>query len=80
MVIHDCTIILLSNYYFGNRKGLLDHIQTKKYIWVVTAHVFSPAFLLFDEIFFLKLTRTAWHGFPFRNYSTVVFASSRGYV
>jgi len=25
------TIILLSNYYFGNRKGLLDHIQTKKY-------------------------------------------------
>jgi len=25
------TIILLSNYYFGNRKGLLDHIQTNKY-------------------------------------------------
>ena len=25
------TIILLSNYYFGNRKGLLDHTQTKKY-------------------------------------------------
>jgi len=27
----ETTIILLSNYCFGNRKGLLDHIQPKKY-------------------------------------------------
>ena len=38
------TIILLWNYYFGNRKELLDHIQTKKYFGVVTTRVFSQCF------------------------------------
>ena len=38
---------------------------------------FSSVFILW-WIFFLKLTRTAWHGFPFRNCSTVVFAFWRG--
>jgi len=39
---------------------------------------FFPAFLFFNETFFLKLTRTVWHGFSYRNYSTVVFAFWRG--
>ena len=37
-----------------------------------------PAFLFCNETFFLKLTRTAWRGFSYRNYSTVVFAFWRG--
>ena len=48
------TIILLSNYYFGNRKGLLDHTQTKKYFWVVTARVFFQRFYSLMKLFSLN--------------------------
>jgi len=48
------TMILLSNYYFGNRKGLLDHIQTQKYFWVVTARVFFKRFYSLMKSFFLN--------------------------
>jgi len=40
--------------------------------------VFFSSVLFFDEIFF-QLTSTAWHGFPFRNYSTAVFAFSHSH-
>ena len=48
------TIILSSNYHFGNRKGLLDHIQTKKYFGVVIARVFSQRFYSLMKHFFLN--------------------------
>jgi len=48
------TIIILWNYYFRNRKGLLDHIQTKKYFGIVTARVFSQRFYSLMKPFFLK--------------------------
>jgi len=63
--------------------------ETEKDYWIIYKQestfeswqsVFFPAFLFFDEILFLKLTRTAWHGFPFRNCSTAVFAFWRGYI
>jgi len=50
----ETTIIILSNYYFGNRKGLLDHIQTKKYFWVVTTRVFFQRFYSLMNFFFLN--------------------------
>jgi len=52
----------------------------KKVLWSRDSPCFFPAFLFFDETFLLRLTRTARHGFPFRSYSTVVFAFWRGYV
>jgi len=48
------TIILLSNYYFGNRKGRLDHIQTKKYFWVATVRVFFQRFYSLMKSFSLN--------------------------
>ena len=49
------SIILSSNYSCGNRKGLLDHIQTKKYsVWVVTARVFLQRFYSLMKLFFLN--------------------------
>jgi len=48
------TIIFLWNYYFGNRKGLLYDIQTKKYFGVVTARVFPQRFYSLIKPFFLK--------------------------
>jgi len=46
--------MLLWNYYFGNRKGLLDHIQTKKYFGVVTTRVFPQRFYSLMKPLFLK--------------------------
>ena len=48
------TIILLSNCYFGNRRGLMDHIQTKNDFWVVTTHVFFQRFYSLMKLFFLN--------------------------
>ena len=73
------TIILLSNYYFGNRKGLLDLIQTKKYFWVVTVRVFFQRFYSLMKSFFLNSLEQR-DTVTFRNCSTVVFAFWRGYV
>ena len=66
------TIILLSNYYFGNRRTIGSYTN-KKVLLSRDRPCFFPAFLCFNETFFLKLTRIAWHEFSFRNYSTVVF-------
>jgi len=63
------TIICISNYHFGNRKVLLDHIQAKG-TFESWKSVFFPTFLFLDETFCLKLTRTVWHRIPFRHYTT----------
>jgi len=65
---------------FRKQKRTIGSYTNKKVLLSRDSPCFFPAFLFFDEIFFLKITRTAWHGFPFRNCSTVVFAFRRGYV
>jgi len=65
---------------FRKQKRTIGSYTNKKVLLSRDSPCFFPAFLFFDQIFFLKLTRTAWHRFPFRNYSTVVFAFWRGYV
>jgi len=80
-----CTFF--QNYYyliikllFRKQKRTIGSYTNKKVLLSRDSPWFFPAFLFFDEIFFLQINRTAWHGFPFRNCSTVVFAFRRGYV
>ena len=73
-----------NNYYliikllFWKQKRTIGSYTNKKVLLSRDSPFFFPAFLFFNETFFPKLTRTAWHGFSYRNYSTVVFASWRG--
>jgi len=87
--LHSAKVLytFFQNYYyliikllFRKQKRTIGSYTNKKVLLSRDSPCIFPAFLFFDEIIFLKLTRTAWHGFPFRNYSTVVFASWRGYV
>jgi len=47
-------LVLFQHGRTGNRKGLLDHIHTKKYFGVVTARDASQRFCYLMKYFFLK--------------------------
>jgi len=75
----------LKNYYylyikllFWNQKRTIGSYTNKKVLWSRDSLCFPPAFLLFDETFLFKIAGTARHGFPVRNYSTVLFTFWRG--
>ena len=63
---------------FWKQKRTIGSYTNKKVFWNRDSPCFFPAFLFLDETFFLKIARTARHGFPVRNYSTVVFTFWRG--
>ena len=64
---------LLLSYYettISERERTIGSYTNKKVLLSRDSPCFFPAFLLFDESFFLKIARTARHGFPVRNYFT----------
>jgi len=63
---------------FWKQKRTIGSHTNKKILLSHDSPWFFPSFLFFNETFFLKFTRTAWHGFSYRKYSTVVFAFWRG--
>ena len=63
---------------FWKQKRTIGSYTNKKVLLSRDNPCFFTAFLLFDQTFFLQIVRTTWHGFSYRNYSTVVFAFWRG--
>ena len=65
---------------FWKQKRTIGSYTNKKVFLSRDGPCLYPAFLFFNEFFFLKLTRTVSHAFSYRNYSTVVFAFWLGLV
>ena len=72
--LHSTQVLytFFQNYYyliikllFRKQKKTLGSYTNKKVLLSRDSPCFFPAFLFLDEIFFLKLTRTAWHEFLF---------------
>ena len=68
--LHFITVLytFFKNYYyliikllFWKQKRTIGSYTNKKVLWSRESPCFSPAFLLFDETFFLKIARTARH-------------------
>ena len=81
--LHFTTVLytFFQNYYyliikllFWKQKRTIGSCTNKKVLLSRDSPCCFVAFLLFDETFFLQFARTARHGFPVRNHSTVLFA------